>query len=129
MRANSRKIVFVSSPLRGKTAAEFKENMNRAISYCKWAMLKKNVVPIAPHVIFTRWLDDNDFDEQQMGLEAGFDLLKVCEEVWVFIEDKNSVSSGMKMELVLSKKLGKKVKFIKPSKVNDDLRALKNDIE
>lgn len=119
MEEKTRKLVFVSSPLRG----DFKKNEERARMFCKWVMLKHGAIPIAPHVIFTQWLDDDCFEEQQLGLEAGFDLLKICDEIWVFCKDEAQASPGMKLEIGLAQSIGKPLKLIDPEIALNDIRA------
>lgn len=84
------KLVYICSPLRGAV----KENKERAIDYCKFSSTK-NVIPLAPHTIFTQYLDDTKKDEREKGLKMGLELLKKC----------NEISEGMKEEIKLAKKL------------------------
>ena len=49
------KKIFICSALRGG----LKTNITKAEEYCRWAMITHGVLPIAPHVYFTRFLDDD----------------------------------------------------------------------
>lgn len=61
------KMAFVSSPLRG----DFDANIQKAIEHCKWVIRHRNAIPIAPHIYFTRFLNDDIKEEQETGLNAG----------------------------------------------------------
>jgi len=101
------KMTFVSSPLRG----DFTGNVERAINHCKWVLKSRNSIPIAPHVYFTRFLDDDNTKEQETGLNAGLQLMDICDEVCVFIPDTGKPSFGMSLEIEYAKKIGKKLTF------------------
>ena len=63
-----------------------------------------NLLPIAPHVYFTQFLDDSDPCERRMGIVAGMELLEQCSEVWVF--GMENPSAGMKKEIAKANELG-----------------------
>lgn len=103
------KLVYICSPLRG----DIENNIKKAISYCKYAATK-NVVPLAPHTIFTQYLNDNIPKEREQGLYMGIQLLKKCDEIWVF---GNRISEGMSSEIKLAKKLNIPIKYIDTNKI------------
>lgn len=72
------KKIFICSALRG----DLKTNITMAEEYCRWAMITHGVLPIAPHVYFTRFLDDDSPDERELGIRAGLELLRDCNELW-----------------------------------------------
>jgi hypothetical protein len=78
----------------------------------------KGCLPIAPHVYFTRFLDEFVEVERALGIEAGLQLLELCDEVWVFnIGDVNSdgtpvLTEGMNVEVEHAKKVGKPIFYI-----------------
>jgi hypothetical protein len=92
------KLVYICSPLRG----EIERNISRANAYCRFAA-QQSVVPIAPHVMFTGFLDDNLTAERSTGLKLGLELLKKCDELWVF---GNRLSEGMESEIRAAITLG-----------------------
>ena len=73
------KFVYICSPLRG----DMETNIRRANGYSLFAA-KQSFVPIAPHVMFTGFLDDNIPEERKLGLAMGLELMKRCDEVWGF---------------------------------------------
>ena len=86
-----RPLVFICSPYTGNTAA----NEHRTRNYCKYA-IEQNCIPIAPHLLFPQFMDDNEPEERKLGLFMGCVLLTKCVELWVFGEH---VTDGMAMEI------------------------------
>lgn len=77
-------------------------NVQLAQEYCREAMEKwPDVLPLAPHVYFTQFLDDSIERERALGLAAGISLLDMCDEIWVYgIENP---SAGMTAEIEYAK--------------------------
>ena len=73
------KTVFICSPYRGNVV----ENEKKAIAYSKQAA-KAGYVPLAPHLLLTRFLNDQNPDERIQALTMGQELLKRCDEIWVY---------------------------------------------
>lgn len=94
--------VFICSPYRG----DVKANVERAERYCRYAVLCGEL-PIAPHLYFTRFLDDAIESERRMGMFMGAELLKDCSELWAF----GSSTEGMKEEIELAQRIGVPVRF------------------
>ncbi len=97
------KMVYICSPLRG----DIETNIQRANRYC-WFAARQEVIPLAPHTIFTQFLDDNDAEEREAGIYLGLQLLDRCDEVWVFGE---KISEGMTREIERAIKLQKPVLY------------------
>lgn len=97
------KFVYVCSPLRGNV----ERNIRKANGYCLFAA-KQSVVPIAPHVMFTGFLDDTIPEERSLGLSMGLELLKRCDEIWVFGE---RISEGMAAEIMAAEQLDLPIKY------------------
>lgn len=83
--------IYICSPFRGDTEV----NTQNAISYCRFAV-KQGCFPIAPHIWLTRFLDDTDRSEREIGISFGLRLLAGCREVWVF---GSRISEGMRKEI------------------------------
>ena len=94
------KKVFICSPLRGDIAG----NIARARGYCCEAVAAGHL-PIAPHVYFTQFLDDNKPEERALGMTLGHALLEDCDELWIYGEP----TEGMKAEIDIAQQLGIKV--------------------
>ena len=93
------KTVFICSPYRGNVV----ENEKKAIAYSKQAA-KAGYVPLTPHLLLTRFLNDQNPDERIQALTMGQELLKRCDEIWVY---GPTISQGMKYEIDTAKELGK----------------------
>jgi len=95
------KRVYICSPLAG----DIYGNMEKAKNYCREAM-ERGVLPIAVHLYFTQFLDDNNPVERKSGMKMGLELLKLCDEVWVY---GNTISSGMEKEINFANEIGTRV--------------------
>ncbi len=84
------KTVYICSPLRG----DIKRNIEAAKRYCRKAVME-GVMPIAPHVYFTQFLDDTVTKERTAGMAMGLEMLRHCDEVWVYGEP----TEGMQAEI------------------------------
>ena len=96
------KKVFICSALRGNV----EENLQKARMYCRSAV-EEGYLPLAPHLLFPQFLDDDVEEERQTGIQMGLELLALCNEVWVF----GKTSEGMKMEIAYAKKIGVPVSY------------------
>ena len=90
------KKVFVCSPLRASVDVTMEQNIERAKYWARWVAEKEKLLPIAPHLYFTQFLDDDIDDERARGIEMGMELLNSCDELWVFGE---RISKGMECEI------------------------------
>ena len=91
-----RPLVYVCSPYAG----DIQKNV------------KKGYIPIAPHLLFTQFLDDSNPDERVLGLHFGNALMSKCREVWVF---GNKVTNGMSIEIAKAKRNGQTIRYFTES--------------
>lgn len=91
-----KKIVFICSPFAG----DIEGNTQRAKRYGRFAVTEK-VVPIIPHLMYPQFLEEDDPEERQLGIDMGLVLLGKCQELWVF---GNRISSGMSVEITKAKR-------------------------
>lgn len=89
------KLVYICSPLSG----DMEKNKQKAIEYCS-AATRMGAIPLAPHTIFTQFLDDNVPEQRRQGLKMGLELLKKCDELWVC---GDVISEGMRGEIAFAK--------------------------
>ena len=87
-----KKFIYICSPYRGN----IERNTEKARDHCREVM-KEGHIPVAPHIYFTQFLDDDNPDERTMGIQTGLDILKACDEMWVY--DVGLMSEGMKEEI------------------------------
>lgn len=91
-------MVYVCSPY-GANPAHYTA---LAKGFCKYA-IDHNVQPVASHLLYPQFLDDQDDLQREMGLTFGLQMLHLCNEVWVF-RPTGGVSPGMKAEIEEAKK-------------------------
>ena len=90
-----RPIVYICSPFSGNVDS----NIAAAQRYSRFAV-DKGYIPIAPHLLFPQFLNDNDPKERQLGLFFGNALMSKCAEIWVF---GSTISAGMEAEIKRAK--------------------------
>ena len=86
-----RPIVYICSPYSGDVDA----NTAAARRYSRFAV-EQGYIPIAPHLLFPQFLDDDNPKERQLGLFFGNAIMSKCSEVWVF---GDVITSGMEEEI------------------------------
>ena len=97
-----RPLVYIASPYAGET----EDNISRAKGYCRFAV-SKGVIPLAPHLLYPQFMDDDDEDQRILGLRFAISLLYRCDELWVFGE---KVSAGMAKEIEKAEKRGMRIR-------------------
>ena len=97
-----RPLVYIASPYAGET----EDNISRAKGYCRFAV-SKGVIPLAPHLLYPQFMDDDDEDQRILGLRFAIALLCRCDELWVFGE---KVSAGMAKEIEKAEKRGMRMR-------------------
>ncbi len=91
------KTVYICSPLRDN----IERNIKAAKQYCREVVMER-VIPIAPHVYFTQFLDDTATKERTAGMAMGMEMLRHCDEMWVYGEP----TEGMQAEIAEAERLG-----------------------
>ena len=86
-----RPLVYICSPFSG----DVERNVAAARRYCRFAV-DKGYIPIAPHLLFPQFMNDNSPKERELGLFFGTVLMGKCAEVWVF---GSLYSAGMTAEI------------------------------
>ena len=86
-----RPLVYICSPYRG----DIYENTLRAQWYARFAV-EKGYLPIAPHIYFTQFMDDDKPREREIAIFMNKVLLGKCKELWVF---GDVISEGMQGEI------------------------------
>ena len=98
-----RPVVFICSPY----ADDPLNNERRAIRYCRFAV-RQGCIPIAPHIYFTRFLDDRNPDDRALGLFMGQVMLTKCVELWVF---GSRITSGMEREIAKARQRAMPIRY------------------
>ena len=73
--ARYRPIVYICSPYAG----DVKANILNARRYCRFAV-QKDCIPIASHLFFPQFMDDNDAKQRDLGLYMATVLLTKCSD-------------------------------------------------
>lgn len=92
-------LIYVCSPYRGDPEV----NTKKARSYCRKIAIEEGDVPIAPHLLFPQFLDDNTSRERELAMEMNLEILCHADEIRVF---GNEISDGMSLEIKEAKELG-----------------------
>lgn len=90
-----------------------KRTWPKARQYCKY-VANRGHIPYAPHLLFTQFMDDTIPEERAAGIAMGKEMLKRCDELWVFGE---VISEGMASEIDLAKELGIPIRSISTEEV------------
>lgn len=102
-RFSYRPFVYICSPSAGDVDA----NIQKTRQYCRFAV-GKGYIPLAPHLIFTQFLDDRKEDERALGMFFGCALMSKCAEIWVC---GDTISSGMEQEIQRAKRKGYRLRY------------------
>ena len=104
------RLVYVCSPYRADSKEEIERNVNYAIG-CSEFTISQARVPLAPHLLYTRFLNDEVADDRIIGMICAGTLLRRCDEIWVFGE--YGVSEGMREEFRESRRLSMPYRLFK----------------
>jgi hypothetical protein len=94
------KTIYICHPF----ANDPKGNIERVTKICK--AIKREVVPIAPHLMLPAYIDEDT--ERELALEHGLVLLKGCDELWMYGVIR---TDGMSRELARAIELNISVEF------------------
>lgn len=98
--------VMIESPFSAATLEEKNDNL----AYARQAVqdsLQRGESPLAPHLWFTEWLDDDDEADRLRGFACLESWMAKCDRVVVYTD--HGVSGGMQFGIELALQLGKPV--------------------
>ena len=101
-RVNNLQWVYIASPYKGDVAT----NTARAKRYARF-VARQCLVPVCPFYL-TRFLSDDNADEREAGLFLGLQMLRKCNQLWVF---GSVISEGMKQEIDFAKKYNIPIRY------------------
>lgn len=101
---SKRPLVYICSPYSGDVEA----NVKAAQNYCRLAV-DKGYIPVAPHLLYPQFMNDDDPAERNLGLSFGNVLMSKCAELWVC---GDRLSPGMEAEFDLASERGMTIKFL-----------------
>ena len=106
-------IIYVCSQLRGDIA----KNQKKACKYCRF-VISRGQIPVAVHLMFPRFMNDDNESERSKAITMGLDILARCDELWCFGE---KISKGMLVELMFAREY-----MIKIRHFTEDCRFISN---
>lgn len=95
-------LVYIASPFAG----DMERNTEKARGYCRFAV-SKGCIPLAPHLHYPQFMDDDDPKQRELGLRFALILLGKCDELWAF----GSPSVGMSREITKARKRNIPIRF------------------
>lgn len=95
---SKQKPIFICSPYRGDT----EKHARIARKMSKQAVTEGHM-PIAPHLLFPQFMDDNNPEERIKALKFNATILAWCDEIWVY---GNKTTEGMEHEIILAMTMG-----------------------
>jgi len=98
------KLVYIVSPYAG----DIEENIRKARAYCRYAC-ECGYIPIAVHLLFPTFLQEDVPEEREKGIQMGVKLIERCDAVWVF---GNTISKGMRREIDAAEQIGVPITYI-----------------
>lgn len=104
------RVAYICSPLRG----DIEGNLRRAAAYSR-AAVESHAIPITPHLFFASFLDDTKRADRAVGMAMGIELLKKCDELWVF----GKPSEGMAAEIAEAERLQKPIIYVPEDTVRE----------
>lgn len=96
-------LVYICSPYSG----DIETNIKKARTFCRFA-IEKNHIPLAPHLLFPQFMDDDDPKQRELAMFMNMVLLGKCNELWVF---GSTISKGMAQEIEKAKKRKQLIRY------------------
>ena len=90
-----RPVVYICSPFSGNV----ERNAENARRYCRFAV-DSGYIPLAPHLLFPQFMNENDAAERRLALFMDIALLSKCAQLWVF---GGNITKGMGIEIEKAK--------------------------
>ena len=101
-----RKLIYVCSPYSGNI--EYNTLIAKILSRY---VVCQGYIPITPHIYFTQFMNDNIQEHRDLAFEMNFDLMDLCDQMWVFIELGQDISTGMQREIDRANEIGLKIHY------------------
>jgi len=95
------KTIYVCTPYRGNdNGASIEKNLLAARQICN-EIIAQGDLPIAPHLIFPQFLNDDVEGQREIAIRLGLKMLTRCDELWWYARDGNP-SEGMEAEIAFA---------------------------
>ena len=106
-------MIYICSQMRGfppYTKTKYSKNLKKTAEYCK-EVAEKGFIPIAPHLFFTGFLDEQNPKGRADRMRMSKELMQKCDEIWVFGAE-DGISEGMKEEIKFAGNNGIYVRYV-----------------
>jgi hypothetical protein len=100
-----RPMVYICSPF---SHGDKRQNIFNARRFCRMAV-KRHCIPIAPHLFFPQFMNDENLEECNLAMLMNKILLGKCDEIWIF---GKTYSDGMKREMKWAERKRLRIRFI-----------------
>lgn len=114
-----KKMIFICSPYRGNVA----KNIGRAKRYARFVATVGHC-PVAPHLFFPQFLNDEKPEERIEGINLGVEMMKKCDQLWIF---GSTISQGMAYELEKAREMEIPIRMFDTECNSIDVATLKID--
>ena len=109
------RMTYVCSKYRAKNEVELLQHIKDAMEACRTVHERGNI-PVAPHLYWPRFLNEDNPEDRDYGLQAGMEALKRCDQMVVIIRQEGPeeewISQGMQAEITAAAKMGIEPQFI-----------------
>ena len=106
---NRKRYIYVCAPYRGDPI-QLIENIKKTRKRCR-DIIAEGHIPVAPQLYCPQFLDEQNPDEREIGLNIGLQALKYCDEIRVY---GDTITEGMKGEIELARTfIGCKIVYVK----------------
>lgn len=102
--------IYIISRYRAENEEELEFNKKVARHFCR-EIIDEGNVPVAPHLYYTQFLDENNPDDRAAGLMMGISDLRGSKEYLLVIID-GVISEGMKGEIEEVARLGMRGRLV-----------------
>ena len=106
--------IYIISRYRAETEEELELNKKVARHFCQ-EIIEEGNVPVAPHLYYPQFLDDNDPEDRSLGLRLGIRDLRESKEYLLVIVG-GEISEGMAGEIEEIGRLGMKGRIVSMTK-------------
>ena len=110
-----RYLIYVCSPYSG----DIQYNRLAALMFSRY-VVEQGYIPITPHIYFTQFMIDTIPEERELAFKMSFDLMELCDKMWVFVDSDNTITPGMQSEIEHANSIGLKIEYIT---VSDELKV------
>lgn len=97
-------LVYICSPYSG----DVERNAKMAKLYSRFAVIERNAIAFAPHLLIPQYLSDDAPEERELALFMDMVFLCKCNELWVFGEN---ITNGMQREINKAKKRNMTIRY------------------